>query len=129
MCSEFQFQEFRTNLWLFDTLATSSMLNEVEIWGPWVDHHNTYSSTDGWRCMERPLVCIISRVIRAKASVLHDIIRGELATPLLVAEALTRSVSLIHNIWDLPRNRYGRLALESSRQIASQGDTSCWYDS
>ena len=70
---------------------------------------------------------MIARMIRAKASVPHEIIRAELGAPPLVIEALTRSVSFIHSIWDLPRDRYVRLALESSRQLASQGDTSCWY--
>ena len=77
--------------------------------------------------MERPLISMISRMIRAKASVPHAIIRAELAVPPLVIEALTRSVSFIHRIWDLPRHRYVRLALESSRQLASEGHTSCWY--
>ena len=71
-------------------------------------------STDGWKCMERPLVYMISRMIRAKASVPHEIIRAELVAPPLVIEALTRSVSFIHSIWDLPRDRYAHLALESS---------------
>ena len=73
--------------------------------------------------MERPLISMISWMIRAKASVPHEICRAELATPPLVIEALTRSVSFIHSIWGLPRDRYARLALESSRQLASQGDT------
>ena len=127
MCSQVQFQEPRTKLWLFDTLVTSAMLYGVQVWGPSVDHHSRAGSTDGWKGMERPLVYMISRMIRAKASVPHEIIRAELAAPPLVIEALTRSVSFIHSIWDLPRDRYARLALESSRQLASQGDTSCWY--
>ena len=92
-----------------------------------MDHHSGSGSTDGWRCMERPLVCMISRMIRAKASVPHDIIRPELAASPIVVEALTKSVSFIHSIWDLPSHRYARLALESSRQLALQGDTTCWY--
>ncbi|MCO5568437.1 hypothetical protein L7F22_022136 [Adiantum nelumboides] len=66
---------------------------------------------------------MISRMIRAKVSVPHEIIRAELAAPPLVVEALTRSISFLHTIWELPRDRYARLALESSRQLASQGDT------
>jgi len=34
MCSQVQFQEPRTKLWLFDTLVTSAMLYGVQIWGP-----------------------------------------------------------------------------------------------
>ena len=38
MCSQIQFQEPRTKLWLFDTLVTSVMLYGVQVWGPSVDH-------------------------------------------------------------------------------------------
>ena len=79
---------------------------------------------DSWRAMERPL---ISRMIRAKASVPHAIIRAEVAAPPIEVEALTKSVSFIHSIWNTERGRYMRLALESSRQLALKGDTSCWY--
>lgn len=120
MCSQVQFQEPRTKLWLFDTLVASAMLYGAQVWGPSVDH-------DSWRSMERPLVSMISRMIRAKASVPHAIIRAELAAPPMEIEALTRSVSFMHSLWDTPRDRYARLALESSRQLAMQGDTSCWY--
>ena len=127
MCSQVQFQGPRTKLWLFDTLVTSAMLYGVQIWGPSVDHHSRAGSTDGRKCMERPLVSMISRMVKAKASVPHEIIRAQLAVPLLVVEALTRSVSFIHNIWNLSRDRYARLALDSSRQLAARRDTSCWY--
>ena len=128
MCSQVQFQEPRTKLWLFDTLVASAMLYGVQIWGPSVDHQSRqHGRTDGWRGMERPLISMISRLIRAKASVPHDIIRAEMAAPPMVVEALTRSVSFLHSLWKLPRERYARLALESSQQITAQGDTSCWY--
>ena len=103
------------------------MLYGVQIWGLSVEHYSRAGSTDGWRCMERPLVHMISRMIRAKASVPHEIIRAKLAASPLVVEALTRSVSFIHSLWDLPRHRYAHLALESSRQLALQGDTTCWF--
>ena len=77
--------------------------------------------------MEKPLVSMISRMIRAKVSVPHDIIRAELAAPKLVTEALARSISFVHSIWSLPGGRYAKLALKSSQQLASQGDTGCWY--
>eukprot|EP00250_Pteridium_aquilinum_P019422 c24426_g1_i1 orf=1306-2640(+) len=128
MCSQIQFQEPRTKLWLFDTLVTSTLLYGVQIWGPSLDHSRRSGGTyDGWRSMERPLISMISRMIRAKASVPHEIIRAELAAPPIVVEALTCSVSFIHSTWELPRHRYARLALESSRQLASDGDTACWY--
>ena len=120
MCSQVQFQEPRTKLWLFDTLVTSAMLYGVQVWGPSVDQ-------DNWRAMERPLISMISRMIRAKASVPHAIIRAEVAAPPIEVEALTKSVSFIHSIWNVDRCRYTRLALESSRQLALKGDTSCWY--
>ena len=88
---------------------------------------NKAGNTNGWKCIERPLVSMISRMLKAKASVPHEIIRAQLAAPPLIIEALTKSVSFIHSIWDLPRDGYVRLALESSRQLATQGDTSCWY--
>ena len=120
MCSQVQFQEPRTKLWLFDTLVTSAMLYGVQVWGPSVDQ-------DSWRAMERPLISMISRMIRAKASVPHAIIRAEVAAAPIEVEALTKSVSFIHSIWNTDRCRYTRLALESSRQLALKGDTSCWY--
>ncbi|MCO5600245.1 hypothetical protein L7F22_054355 [Adiantum nelumboides] len=89
MCSQVQFQEPRTKLWLFDTLVTSAMLYGVQVWGPSVDQ-------DSWRAMERPLISMISRMIRAKASVAHAIIRAEVAAPPIEIEALTKSVSFIH---------------------------------
>ena len=33
----------------------------------------------------------------------------------------------MHSLWDLPRHRYARLALESSQKLALQGDTTCSY--
>lgn len=86
-----------------------------------MDHHNTSSNTDGWRCMERPLVSMIFMMIRAKAPVPHETIRVELAPSPLVVEALTRSVSFMHTLWDLSRHRYACLALESSRQLHYRG--------
>ena len=120
MCSQVQFQEPRKKLWLFNTLVTSAMLYGVQVWGPSVDQSN-------WKAMERPLISIISRMIRAKASVPHTIIRAEVAAPPIEVEALTKSVSFIHSIWNTDRGRYTRLVLESSRQLALKGDTSCWY--
>ena len=68
MCSQVQFQEPQTKLWLFDTVVASTMLYGVQVWGPSMDR-------DRWRSMERPLVSMISRrMIRAKASVPHAII-------------------------------------------------------
>ena len=61
--------------------------------------------------MERPLVSMISRMIKAKSSVPHAIIRVELAAPPIEIEAITRSVSFLHSLWDTHGGRYTRLAL------------------
>ena len=106
MCSQVQFQEPQTKLWIFDTRVALAMLYRVQFWGPSMDHQGRSGRTDGWKGMERPLVSMISRMIRAKASIPHEIIRAELAAPPLVIEALTRSVSFIHSLWGLPRDRY-----------------------
>ena len=90
MCSQIRFQEPRTKLWLFDTLVAFVLLYGVQVWGPSLDHHGRSGRTDGWGSMEKPLVFMISRLIRAKASVPHAIIRAELAAPPLVVEALSR---------------------------------------
>ena len=85
------------------------------------------SSVSGTTIMERPLVSMISQMTKAKASVPHVISRAEVAAPPLEIEALTRSMSFMHSVWDMHRGRYTKLALESSRQLAMQGDASCWY--
>ena len=86
-----------------------------------MDHHSRAGGTNGWKFMERPLVYMISRMIKAKAFIPHEIIRAQLADPPLVIKALTRSLSFIHNTWDLPRYRYAHLALESSRHLIHRG--------
>ena len=83
MCSQVQFQERRTKLWLFDPLVASVMLYGVQIQGPLLAHCNNVGSTEIWRCMERPVVSMISGMIRAKGSILQEIIRAEMAAPLL----------------------------------------------
>ena len=114
MCSQIQFQEPRTKLWLFDTPITSVMLYGVQVWGPLVDQHNRDSSTEQWKCMERPLVSMISRMIGAKASIPQDIIRAKLAAPKIFTEALARSIAFLHNFWSLPKIKYASLAHKSS---------------
>ncbi len=120
-CAHIQFQEPRTKLWLFDTLVAPTLLYGVEIWGP--------SSYKGhkWTDLERPLVLMIGRMIRSKASVPHDIVRAEMGAAPIAVEALLRSVTNIQRIWKLPKERYPRLALMSSLQLTAHGDTHCWY--
>ena len=112
MCSQIQFHEPCTKLWLFDTLVTSVMLYGVQVWGPSVDHQNRTGRSEQWKCIEKPLVSMISRMIRAKASLPHDIIRAELAAPKLVTEALARSISFLLSIWSLPGGRYAKITLK-----------------
>ena len=91
--------------------------------------HQSHSGRayDGSGSMERPLVTMTAKMIRCKASVPHDIIQAEMGATPIVVEALTRAMAFIHSLWRLPHQRYARLALESSRQLASSGDISCWF--
>ncbi|KAI5080279.1 hypothetical protein GOP47_0005758 [Adiantum capillus-veneris] len=66
MCIQVKFEEPRTKLWLFDTLVASVLLFGAEIWGPSLDHHGRSGRSDGWGDMEKPLVSMISRLIKAK---------------------------------------------------------------
>ena len=115
----------------------------VEMWGLRLNKANH------WKDLGRPLVSMIARVIRSKASVPHDIIRAEMgATPIItealfrsvtciiraekgaapiITEALFRSVTCIQHLWEPPKQRYPRLTLMSSRQLGENGDIHCWY--
>ena len=77
--------------------------------------------------MEKPLVTLIAKLIKCKASVKHEIVRAELGAVPMVVEVLTKSVSYIHSLWNLPSHRYAKIALESSRQLAMGGYSNCWY--
>ena len=136
-CAHIQFQEPRTKLWLFDTLLTPTLLYGVEVWGCSLYHRRLTPLTDqsgserdyydGWDAMERPLVMMISRMIRSKGSTPHSIVRAELGAAPMVVEALFRAVSFLHRIREFSGQRYSRLALVSSQQIAAEGDKDCWY--
>ena len=67
------------------------------------------------------------RMIRSKASVPHDIIQAEMGAGPIITEALFRSVAFIERLWELPKWRYPRLALMSSRQLAKNGVMHCSY--
>ncbi|MCO5553894.1 hypothetical protein L7F22_007420 [Adiantum nelumboides] len=110
-CAHVQFQELRTKLWLFESLVTPALLYGSMVWGPSLN-------TEEWRQMERPLVMMIAQMIRCKASVPHAIVRAEMAASSIVTEALFQSVTGLHRLWELPPDRYSRLALVSSRQLA-----------
>ena len=42
------------------------------------------------RSMNRPLISMSSRMIQNKVSITHDVIRAEMAAPLMVVEVLVR---------------------------------------
>ena len=48
------------------------------------------------------------------------------AAPTII-EALFQSVTCIQWFWELPKQRYSRLALMSSKQPVEHGDIHCWY--
>ena len=94
-----QFQEPRTKLWLFDTFVTPTLLYGVETWGL------SLNKANHWKDFERPLLSMIARMIRSKASVPHDIIRAEMGVPPIITKAF-RSVTCIQRLWELPKRRY-----------------------
>ena len=47
-----------------------------------------------------------------------------LAAP-VITEALFRSVTCIQRLWEIPKGRYSKLALMSSRQLVENGDIHC----
>eukprot|EP00249_Psilotum_nudum_P033107 c49608_g1_i1 orf=3-206(-) len=58
-------------------------------------------SSTVWSELERPLVLMISRLIRCKASVPHDIVRAELVVPPLLVDGLFQTVYLLHRLQDM----------------------------
>eukprot|EP00249_Psilotum_nudum_P024953 c29331_g2_i2 orf=1-1479(+) len=119
-CHQAHFQEPRTKGWLFDTLVTPALMYGVAIWGPGL--------TDAtWTLIERPQVLMISRLIRSKASVPHDIVRAELAAPPMLVEALFQTVCMLHRFQDMDRDQIAYRAFMASRELAMGGDTSSWY--
>ncbi|MCO5592980.1 hypothetical protein L7F22_058820 [Adiantum nelumboides] len=70
---------------------------------------------------------MISRLVRSKASVPHDIVRAELAAPPMVVEALFQTVCMLHRFQDMDRDQIAYRAFTASRDLAMGGDTSCWY--
>ncbi|MCO5546768.1 hypothetical protein L7F22_000204 [Adiantum nelumboides] len=66
-CHQAHFQEPRTKGWLFDTLVTPALMYGAALWGPGL-------AASTWTLVERPQILMISRLIRSKPSVPHDII-------------------------------------------------------
>ena len=75
-----------------------------------------------WKRIMSIMRIMIPRMIRSKASVPHDIIRAEMGVAPIITEALFQSVTCTQRLWELPKQRYPRLALMSSRQLAENGD-------
>ena len=80
-----------------------------------------------WTQLERPLVTMLSRQLRSKSTVPHDIIRAEFSLPLMLVEALFQVVVFIHRIHSQPQDRISCRAFEASRSLHVSGDTSSWY--
>ena len=80
-----------------------------------------------WNNLERPLVSTISRMLRSKALVPHDIIHAEMGATSVLIEALFLLVTYIQQLLMLSKGRYSKSACTSSRQLAEHGDIHCWY--
>ncbi|MCO5600752.1 hypothetical protein L7F22_054867 [Adiantum nelumboides] len=80
-CHQAHFQEPRTKGCLFDTLVTPALMYAAPVWAPSL-------TGSWWTQVERPQIIMLSRLIRGKPSVPHDIIRAELATPPMLETGL-----------------------------------------
>ena len=67
-----------------------------------------------WTQLERPLVTMLSRQLRSKSTVPHDIVRAEFSLPPMLVEALFQLVVFIHRIHSQPQDRISRQAFEAS---------------
>ena len=66
-CHQAYFQEPRTKGWLSDSLVTPSLMYASVVWAPGLPSFM-------WTQLERPLVTMLSRQLRSKSTVAHDII-------------------------------------------------------
>ncbi|MCO5556897.1 hypothetical protein L7F22_010451 [Adiantum nelumboides] len=119
-CHQAHFQEPRTKGWLFDTLVTPALMYGAAIWGPGL-------AASTWTLVERPQILMISRLIRSKPSVPHDIIRAELAAPPMLIEALFQTVCMLHKLQSMDRDRFAYRAFSASQDMALAGDRSSCY--
>jgi len=72
-------------------------------------------------------ICMISRLIRNKPTVPHDVVRAELVTPPMLVEALFQTVCFIQRVRELPADRLTRRAFEASRQLSETEEGGSWY--
>ena len=77
--------------------------------------------------IERPQICMISRLLRGKQTVPHDIIRAELATPPMMTEALFQTICFIQRMRELPPDRLTRRAFEAAIELSEGGHERAWY--
>ena len=119
-CHQAHFQEPRTKVWLFDTLVTPALMYASAIWAPGLP-------TSTWTQIERPQVIMLSRMIRSKSSVPHDIVRAEFATPPMLVEALFQTVCFVRRLRDMDPSRLCYRAFEATQQLAEAGETGTWY--
>ena len=119
-CHQAHFQEPRTKGWLFDTLVTPALMYAAAVWAPGLTETQ-------WRQVERPQICMISRLLRSKRTVPHDIVRAELAAPPMVVEALFQTVCFIQRMRELPADRLTRMAFDAAIQISESGYDRSWY--
>ena len=97
--------------WLFDTLVTPALMYAAAIWAPGLTETQ-------WRQVERPQICMISRLLCSKRTVPHDIVRAELAAPPMVVAALFQTVCFIQRMRELPADRLTRMAFDATIQIS-----------
>lgn len=124
-CAQSHFQHPDTKSLLFDTLARPAAMYASPFWAPDLDAR-------GWRRVERLQVLMLSRMIRAKSSVPHEIMLAEFGATPLALEAAFQAVTYLHRIREFGDTTSGRarlpwLALTSSMDLAGRGDTHCWY--
>ena len=115
-----QFQEPRTELWLFDALVIPTLLYGEKTWGP------NPNKEINWKDLEKRLVSTIANMIRSNASVPHEIVWAEMGAAPILIEALLRSVACIQRLWKLHKRRYS-MTIMSSKQPTEHGDIHCWY--
>ena len=119
-CHQAHFQEPRTKGWLFDSLVTPSLMYAAAVWGPGL-------ATQWWTQLERPQIIMLSRLIRSKPSVPHDILRAEFVTPPMLVEALFQTICFLHRFREMPHTHLSYRAFEASRALAEARDRGCWY--
>ena len=119
-CHQAYFQEPQTKGWLFDSLVTPSLMYVSIVWALGLPSFM-------WTQLERPLVTMLSRQLRSKSTVPHDIIIAQFTLPSMLGEALFLLVVFIQRIHRQPQDRLSHQAFEESPSLYKFGDTSTSY--